>query len=204
MMGGMMRAVVGLALVVCLLGCGGREGGARDGGGAASDGGSTTSTCETLADPSLCWAVAVADLYACVPDETGVLSADRMSCSFSDGVVIDFGPLPLPTSTSTFLPNVTVRRGDGSECGIFYEQSSVRFVSANGLTATFTQEPGPILTLRCDGEVVVSDSFSNVVDCAFEGVRLPGWSAELDETSATLSVSATGQSGPLFRCVTGG
>lgn len=180
------------------------DGGVADGGAAdagAADGGEASSTCETLADPTLCWAVAVADLYACVPDEPGVLSADRTACTFSDGTEIEF-PEPLPTSDASYLPALTVLRPDGSVCATFSESSGVRRVTAAELTATFSQEPGPVLTLRCDGEVVFSDSFSDVIDCASEGVPLPSWSAELDETSASLEVRAVGQSGPLFECMT--
>jgi hypothetical protein len=135
-----------------------------------------------------------------VPTETGELSTDRTNCTFADGTVVELAQ-PLPTSdTLPFYPQVTVRRPDGSVCATFSESSGTRLVTAGEVTASFSQEPGPTLTMRCDGEVVFSEGFSDVLACASESVPLPSWSADLDETSASLTVAALGRSGPLFSC----
>jgi hypothetical protein len=203
----MMRKCLVLASVVfCLAACDDEKNGgpgvdAGETPDAGEDASSTLSTCEILADPSLCWTVAVADLYDCVPDEVGTLSADRTFCSYANGTVIEFQSA-LPTSTNNFFPDLTVRRADASVCATFRESSGTRQTTAGTITADFFQEPGPKLTLRCNGEVVMTDSFSNVLDCASAGIPLPSWSANLDDTSASLSVGAVGQSSTLFQCNT--
>jgi hypothetical protein len=73
-------------IVLVLAGCGGA--------------GHAELTCAMLADPNNCWAAAAAEATNCLAMHatTGVLSADRTTCTWSDGSTLTFD-VPLPMTT---------------------------------------------------------------------------------------------------------
>jgi len=199
------------------------DGGSRDAGSdahvtdAASEDGSTAPSCDLWRDPSNCWPTAATSLYECVPDEEGVLSEDRTVCNFSDGTRIEFARA-LPTFLGNYRPDFTVRGPGGDVCGTFFERDeetengveSIRELMADGVVARFVQVP-PVrgtptfpestLTLYCNDAEFLSGAFPDVLECAFMGVELPGWTADFDEERAVIGVSADSTTGALFECV---
>src|SRR5262245_45751449 len=79
-------------------------------------------TCEYLSDPGNCWAEAAGAARACLPTvaETGVLAADRSSCTFSDGSRVVFDK-PLPTDTFDLDRFAFTIEKDGATCASFVD-----------------------------------------------------------------------------------
>ena len=157
-------------------------------------------TCEYLEDPENCWAEAAAEAAACLPPstETGVLAADRGSCTFTDGTRIIFdGPLPDRTEDLESF-GFTIESG-GATCAGFVDTFSNRMeLTAGGRTVVSQLHPGSRFELDCgDGRSYQSD-FGLLFDCAPGSQPTDGFSVSPD--LVTFMIISVNTPGDLFRC----
>ena len=183
----MMNRMIGLvaALALSLGACGDSE---------------SALTCELLEDPDNCWAEAAALAAACLPpaSETGVLSADRASCTFADGTRILFD-VPLPDFTDDLESfGFTIESG-GAECASFVDTFANRMeLEAGGQLVISQLHAGSQFELRCgDGQSYTSD-FDLLFDCAPGSQPTDGFSVEPD--LVTFMIISVNTPGELFRC----
>ena len=163
-------------------------------------------TCDLLADSSNCWAEAALAMAECLPtDEVGVLSADRASCTFSDGSRVVFDS-PLPTSNLDLDEFALTVERDGATCARFVDTFSNRLeLTAGGDTVVAELHSGRDFHLHCGDGRTYEAPFDRLFECAGEGVPAPtdGYLVESNQVELTLaSVSTT--PGPIFRCTPSG
>lgn len=171
-------------------------------------GGCSTSselTCEVLADPGNCWNQAASAAYACIPTaEVGVLSADRLSCSYGDGTTIAFDEaLPQRTDDVRNLNALawTVRRS-GTECARFVDTLNNRLELAAGGAAAFGELVAGEFTLSCGDGTSYSGPFDTLFDCERDGVVAPTDNFQFEPTFVEFGIRSDVTSGSMFRCET--
>lgn len=155
-------------------------------------------TCAYLEDPGNCWAATAAALAECLPSQgaVGVLAADRSSCSFDNGAVVQF-ETPLPNTTEELERLAFTIELDGSTCGSFVDTFENRQeLEADG-ELVFAELSGGVFTLDCGGAVYES-SFDSLFDCT-PGTQ-PTDAFSLEPALVTFSVSSVATPGELFRC----
>ena len=157
-------------------------------------------TCEYLADPTNCWATAAAAAADCLPPatETGVLAADRASCTFSDGTRVVFeDPLPLDSFDLERFA-FTIETG-GAECASFVDTFMNRMeLEAGGARVVSELHGGSEFHLHCPDTSYASD-FDLLFTCTTPySAPTDGFSVEPD--LVTFSISAVTTPGVLFSC----
>jgi len=167
----------------------------------AGCGGGAQLTCEYLADPANCWAAAAAAAKACLPEatETGTLSADRASCSFTDGTRIVFDDA-LPNDTMDLERfGFTIETSDGSNCARFLDTFENRMeLEGGGHSAVSQLHPGGKFELSCGGGKSYKSDFDLLFECASGTQPTDGFEVTADlVTFMIISVSTPGD---LFRC----
>jgi hypothetical protein len=167
----------------------------------AGCGGAEELTCEVLEDPGNCWAVAAEMAAACLPpvdSETGVLAADRGSCSYADGTQVVF-EAPLPQDASELERLAFTIEKDGAMCASFVDTFMNRMeLRAGALGADSELHPGGQFHLHClDGTDYEAD-FDLLFTCAPYSAPTDGFSVTQD--LVTFSISAVTTPGELFRC----
>jgi hypothetical protein len=168
---------------------------------AAACGGPDELTCELLADPENCWAVAAEELAACMPARAtpAVMAADRGSCTFSDGVVVVFDdPLPMDNLELEGL-GFTVEV-DGAPCGRFVDTFNNR-MELTGSSETVVSElhPGSLFHLHC-GQGDFETAFDTLFTCAGEGIPAPTDGFEVTATTFQFTITSVTTPGTLFSC----
>jgi hypothetical protein len=157
-------------------------------------------TCEYLADPANCWASAAAEAKACLPAtaETGVLAADRSSCSFTNGARVLFDD-PLPDYTEDLERFAFTIEKDDSSCARFVDTFQNRLeLEAGGISATGQLHAGSRFVLSCgDGKSYEAD-FGLLFECAAGTQPTDGFSVAPD--LVTFMIIAVTTPGELFRC----
>ena len=101
-------------------------------------GDSSSLTCAVLADPENCWAEAALELRECLPEGgEGLLSADRASCTFTDGSEVRFDS-PLPESDWDLEEFAFTIERDGAPCARFVDTFANRMelTGAGGTVVT--------------------------------------------------------------------
>jgi hypothetical protein len=165
----------------------------------AACGGSSDLTCAQLADPMNCWAKAAAEATSCIAMHAtpGTLSADRTSCTWSDGTTVTFDQA-LPTST-TALDHLTFDVA-GPGCSWSFTDTFHNHMELTvGLkTETATLANGTF-TLGCDDGTSYSTAFNTLFTCAAPA-RAPTDGFDVEPTSVSFTISAVGAPAPLFTC----
>lgn len=156
-------------------------------------------TCDLLADPDNCWASTAAALAECLPGPAavGVLAADRASCSFSNGAVVQFES-PLPNTTDELERLAFTIELDGSTCGSFVDTFENRQELEAGGSSVFAQLRSETFTLDCGGSSYET-SFSSLFDCQ-PGTQ-PTDAFSLEPALVSFSISSVATPGELFRCM---
>ena len=166
----------------------------------ASCGGSDELTCELLANPDNCWAAAAEAMAACMPARAtpATLEADRMSCTFGDGVRVVFDqPLAMTTDQLDGL-GFSIEDADG-ECARFIDTFQNRMeLTGDGQTVVSELRAGTF-TLQCPDQDFESD-FDLLFDCAAMGAPPPTDGFDVTATTFTFSLSSITTPGELFRC----
>lgn len=157
-------------------------------------------TCEILSDPDNCWARAAAAAADCLPPatETGVLAADRASCSFSDGTRVVFDE-PLPADNFGLERFAfTVEKG-GASCARFVDTFMNRMeLQAGTLGAVSELHPGGDFHLHCAGGPTYESDFDLLFTCPAGTAPTDGF--EVTPDSVTFWLSSVATPGELFRC----
>jgi hypothetical protein len=161
--------------------------------------GSSQLTCEYLEDPQNCWAQAAAAAKDCLPADaqSGVLAADRASCSFADGTQVVFDDA-LPTDImdlETF--GFTIESSDGSKCASFLDTFQNRMELEGGGKKVISQLRAKF-ELICDGGKTYRSDFDLLFECAAGSQPTDGFDVTAD-TVYFMIISVT-TPGELFRC----
>jgi hypothetical protein len=183
-------------------------GGAGCGG---SSSGSNTLDCAYLASEN-CWKTTAAAASSCLPpsSETGVLSADRSTCTYASGDVVTFTPplvLPLPSTPSW---NFTVKTSSGASCLAYQDNGNGAIsLTADGQTVKEATPGGLAIALTCpDGKTYSNQNAFTILSCPDAGLLggLPGVGWSSSDTSVSLSLIGTSTSYSLgeavFNCQT--
>lgn len=162
-------------------------------------GGDAELTCDLLQDPGNCWASAAAAAADCLPPaaETGVLAADRASCTFSDGTRVVFdAPLPLDAIDLERF-GFTIETG-GAECARFVDTFANRMeLEAGGISVVSELHPGGEFHLHCPDTTYAAD-FDLLFTCQPFSAPTDGFDVQPD--LVTFSISSVTTPGELFRC----
>lgn len=164
-------------------------------------GGADELTCEVLADPENCWAEAAAELAACMPGRAtpAVMAADRGSCTFADGVVVEFDA-PLPMDDLDFEGLGFTVLVDGSPCGRFVDTFANRMeLTGSGATVVSELHPGSAFHLHCPGQDFET-AFDTLFTCAGEGIPAPTDGFDVEPATFEFSITSVTTPGVLFRC----
>jgi hypothetical protein len=140
-----------------------------------------------LTDPSNCWATAVAQFAAAIPQRTttGTLSADRSTCSFADGAVVRFDqPVPGAVQAGAFqfyvddsvCADCPAGPGVPSFGGIVGNDGAFTGNSGNGFGIEFTTN-APGLT---SATIQVDDYYA--LGCE-TGIYPDGWTSHMEKRS---------------------
>ena len=174
----------GIVIVAALAGCGG----------------SSDLTCKQLADPNNCWAKAAASATACIAMNStpGLLSADRTTCTWSDGTSVTFDvPLPNATTDLDHLSfDVTGPACSWSFTDTFHNHMELT-VGDKTETASLTNGT---FTLACDDGTDYSTKFNTLFTCAAPA-KAPTDGFDLTTTRFTFTISAVNAPAPLFTCM---
>jgi hypothetical protein len=97
-------------------------------------------TCEVLADPNFCWAVAVAEAYECnaTAITDGQISADGKTCEFDNGATATFSPA-LDRTQEIFdidTMTVTLSNADGLCAKLADNEAGLSLKTASGTVDT--------------------------------------------------------------------
>ncbi len=170
-------------------------------------------TPDYLADPGNCWAVAVAQLAACMPlrGSSAKLSADRSTCTFADGVVVTFEqPVPLDAPEAGLfawhVDSPTV-----GECGRVAADLGAdgRFAGSSGSTlavsaqtdASVTIYPNDVYELACGyGNAATTYATTPEAVDRWPPQTAPNVDLALSAASITFAIEGGTTSGPLFTC----
>jgi hypothetical protein len=174
------------------------------GGGSSSGGG--TLDCAWLAGDN-CWKTTLADAADCLPPdtETGVLSADGKTCTFTNGITIAFAtPLAVPPpDQATF--NFTVTNG-GVECLHFENPQRSTKLVVKGKTVQEGLAGATGLAVSCpDGTSFSNPNAFSLFMCGDDGgaglgsIPGEGWSSGGTDVSFEL-LGAAGGSQHIFTC----
>ncbi len=153
-----------------------------------------------------CWKKSVAAAVACIPTgETGVLSADRTSCSYSDNTLVTFANAVPETAPGSYAWDLSITKG-GATCASFLDLTSngggdFRLETSLGVFRKDGDNPneGSNVVFTCpDGEYQID--FLDALDCVDS---FPGFGASATPTSASLSFlgAGSGTSANLVNCV---
>ena len=157
-----------------------------------------TLTCPMLADPTNCWAAAAASAAAVVPATPGKLSADRTSCSWTDGTTVVFDAA-LPTDTS-LLDHLAFTFNGTSGTWLFTDTFMNKMeLEVNGKVEVSQLLPDKTFELVCDDGTTYSTSFNTLFTCQAPA-RAPTDGFEVTATSFSFTISAVGVASPLFTC----
>jgi hypothetical protein len=175
-----------MALFVVLAGCGGSD----------------ELTCAVLADPNNCWAAAAAEATTCLAmhETPGTLSADRTTCTWSDGTKVVFdAPLPDDTMQLDHLSFTAT----GLNCSWSFTDTFMNkmILTVDGRTEVSQLHPGGTFELACDDGASYETDVDNLFTCAGSGGRLPTDGYEVTPTSVSFTISAVNAPIPLFTCV---
>jgi len=181
--------VVAVAIgLVGALGCGGSSGG-----------GSNGLDCNYLASNN-CWKTTAATASSCLPpmSETGVLSADGSTCTYPSGDVVTFTPplaLPLPDTPKW---NFAVKTSSGAPCLSYVDDGNGGItLTVQGQTVKETPQGTLGLKLSCpDGTSYANANAFSLFSCPDASLLgdLPGAAWSYDDTSVSLSLTASGAS----------
>jgi hypothetical protein len=156
-------------------------------------------TCALLADPSNCFAQQAAALAACIPMRAmpGMLSSDQMTCTFADGVYIEFStPLPSTDVYSGAGLRMTVYAPDGSTCGsLYYDESSDGALISVNKAAIWDEFGGSdSVKLYCPSNKTYEGGLSALKECG------PYVDVSLSSSTNSVTLRRTPASVPLFTC----
>lgn len=126
-------------------------------------------TCEVLADPNFCWAIAVNEAYACNAEAMtdGQISADGKTCEFESGTTATFSPAldPMQDIFDIESMTVTLSNADG-QCAKLVEDDSS---GISLTTASGTVDVGGSInsyTVDCpNGTTYKSDAPFDLLNC---------------------------------------
>jgi len=168
-----------------------------------SDGGSGSPlTCQTLSPAGNCWRSAVAEAYACMPEDSaddGTFSADRTSCTYAEGQTLAFKKAVPLDPDFDYVWDITVTNG-GTQCAHFLSNDTVNALTTASGTVSFTQT-GSSVTLTCaDGSRFTTSNPFALFQCDGD-VDLPGiaWSGSTGALSFSLTAAPEGRFG-FFSC----
>lgn len=157
-------------------------------------------TCALLASPSNCWAAATTQAAACLAMHAtpGALSADRTSCTWSDGSMVTFDQaLPQSTTELDHLAFTVTAPG----CTWSFDDT---FMNDMALTVAGKTESSELsdgtLDLICAGGPTYSASLDTVASCAAPA-RVPTDGFDVEPTSFSFTLSAVNAPTPLFTCM---
>lgn len=163
-------------------------------------------TCGILADPQNCFSEQATALAGCIPMRlvTAILSSDRLTCTFPDGVYIAFNtPLPSVDPCQAGGFSFTVYASDGSVCGSLYYQEATNetILSVNDQASwrvTYHDaDPSDSFILSCPPHTY-SASISGIDSCPLASIPPNISYSRSLPFSVNLKTSAT--SSPLFTC----
>jgi hypothetical protein len=171
----------------------------------ASSGGSLD--CAWLASSSNCWKSTGAAASNCLPasSDTGKLSTDLKSCTFTTGQAVTFDPaltLPLPQQPNF---NFTVTSG-GNACFSFTQPDQHDFSETTTAGTASVSASGAAEVLTCPDGSSVSGSAQQVLqDLSCDGGALGGvpgtlWTSSNTSVTFTLLGAGTGGDLPVFSC----
>jgi hypothetical protein len=186
-----LAAAAALSLVAC-------------GGSSSSTGGLT---CAWLAGSSNCWRSTAAAASGCLPasSDTGKLSADLKTCTYTTGQVVTFNPpltLPLPQNP-TFDFGIT---SGGKACFSFQQPSQTSFSQTTSAgTSSVNASTGSEVISCPNGSSVSADEQQALQDLSCDGGvfgGLPGteWTSTSTSVSFTLLGAGMGGSVPVLTC----
>lgn len=165
-------------------------------GGCSGGGGADSLNCAYLAGDN-CWKATAALATSCLPpaSETGVLSADGSTCTYASGDVVTFTPplaFPLPDTPKW---NFTVKSASGASCLSYVDDANGGItLSVQGQTIKETPQGAAGLKLTCpDGTSYANASALSLLSCPDANLfdSLPGTGYSFDDTSVSLSLTAT-------------
>lgn len=165
-------------------------------------GGVSPLTCETLASTGNCWRTAVAEAYACMPEDSpddGTFNGDRTSCTYAEGQTLAFKTAVPLDPDFDYVWDVTVTNA-GTQCARFLSNDATTSITTASGTTSFTTN-GSSVTLTCaDGSRFSSGNPLGLFQCEGD-VDLPGiaWSGSDGPISFSLSASPEGRFG-FFNC----
>jgi hypothetical protein len=158
-------------------------------------------TCKLLADPTNCWASATAQATACLAMHAtpGTLSADRTSCTWSDGSRVMFDA-PLPQSTTALGHLTFTVSAPGCTWSFTDTFHNHMELTVGGRTEIAELQPDRTFDLRCDDGTTYSTSFDTLFTCQ-PPARAPTDGFDVEPTSVQFTLSAVNASTPLFTCM---
>lgn len=160
-------------------------------------GGTDELTCAVLEDPANCWARAAVALADCMPARAtpAAMSADRRTCTFTDGVTATFDE-PLGMASADFANGFAFTvEANGVQCARYTTNLDDLQTLTVTTTVSVALSSDDQLHLSCaDGEFV-SD-----LDTVFDCPHPPTLGLLLDAPAVGFFVSSVATPDALFRC----
>jgi len=158
-------------------------------------------TCELLSDPTNCWASAAAEAAACLTSRAmpAVLSADRTTCTWTDGSKVVFDE-PLPTDAFDLDHLSFEATGNGCSWSFTDTFMNRMELTVGGRTVVSTLHPDREFELLCDDGTSYTADFDLLFTCTDPAYRAPTDGFEVDANGVSFTISATGVSSPMFTC----
>jgi hypothetical protein len=184
----MVAALAALGLAAC---------GGGDGGGGGSQ--ATPITCAWFAGAN-CWRQVAAAASACAePTATGTFDAGTTTCTYGDGVVVQFAtPASQSTGAADAPWSFSVRAPGGAACASLVETATSLAVTTSA--GTFREDvAGSGVVLTCPDGSRYSIGALEALSCDL--ATLPGYA--WSESSGQVTFSLLGQgvgAPPLWRC----
>ncbi len=168
---------------------------------AACGGSSSELTCKLLADPTNCWAAATAEATTCLAMHAtpGTLSADRTSCTWSDGSRVTFDAA-LPQSTAALDHLTFTVTAPGCTWSFTDTFKNHMELTVGGKTEIAELQAGGTFELSCDNGTSYTTSFQTLFTCQAPA-RAPTDGFDVEATSFQFTLSAVNAPTPLFTCM---
>lgn len=164
--------------------------------------------CQWVRDTTNCWRAMTAAVDGCLSadaSQKGVLSDDRLSCTYEAGRTVT-SSVKLGSTDASLSPtrSFEVKTAAGLSCVRVDEASDVLTITyAGGVVKLSTV--GSRVELTCPDGATFKGSDADLGGCLSPANAVPGYSWSTDATTTTdanrVSFSLIGMTGPLYACV---
>jgi len=185
-----MQKRIGIALAMWALACNPAEEEEED---------AAELTCDVVSDPSFCWTEMVAAAYACVDGELleGELSADGLSCAYSDGTSIVFDEAV--SDADDYQWTFSILTSSGDTCARYVEDAMSMTLTVGADEVAVTPSGMMGIEVSCpDGSAFATSNLLGLLDCE-DGV-VPGHSYSATGGAYLSLLGAPEGAGWLVRC----